>query len=104
MAKSIRIKAHRDGFRRCGIAHRNVEIDYPAERWSDDELARLQAEPMLMVEIIDDEPNNPEENALGDGSTGDGAEGDDRTASPNGEPVEQEKPKKPAKRAETTQE
>lgn len=64
----VRIKARRDGFRRCGITHRDVPVDYPVDHFSDEDLERLQAEPMLIVEMVacpDDSPsgddglNNP---------------------------------------------
>ena len=50
---TIRITAKRAGFRRSGIAHPAVATDYPDERFSAEELERLQAEPMLVVEVID---------------------------------------------------
>lgn len=49
---TIRITAKRAGFRRSGIAHPAVATDYPDERFSAEELERLQAEPMLVVEVI----------------------------------------------------
>lgn len=59
----IRIRSKKDGFRRCGIAHQSTPTDYPADRFSKKELAALKAEPMLVVEEIDDPPaeNNPED-------------------------------------------
>lgn len=51
----VRIVARRDGFRRCGIAHPAQPVEHPAGRFSAAELARLQAEPMLEVELLDDE-------------------------------------------------
>lgn len=50
---TIRITSKRAGFRRSGIAHPAVATDYPDERFSAEELERLQAEPMLVVEVID---------------------------------------------------
>lgn len=50
---TIRITSKRADFRRCGIAHPAVATDYPDERFSAEELERLQAEPMLVVEVID---------------------------------------------------
>lgn len=55
----VRIVALQDGFRRCGIAHPAQPVEYPGERFSAAELARLQAEPMLDVELLDDEPAQP---------------------------------------------
>lgn len=50
----VRITAKRDGFRRCGIAHPAQPVEHPAERFSAAELARLQGEPMLLVELLAD--------------------------------------------------
>lgn len=51
----IRITARRAGFRRCGIAHPAEPTDYPFDRFSESELKKLQAENMLIVEVLDDE-------------------------------------------------
>ena len=48
----IRISSKREGFRRCGIAHTVEPVEYPDDRWSADELRRLQGEPMLTVDVI----------------------------------------------------
>jgi hypothetical protein len=45
----IRITSKREGFRRCGVAHSATPTDWPADRWSPEQRARLQAEPMLIV-------------------------------------------------------
>ena len=47
----IIITSKRDGFRRCGVAHAARPTFWPDGRWSEAELAQLQAEPMLVVEI-----------------------------------------------------
>lgn len=49
----IRITSKLDGFRRCGIAHPKVATDHPAERFTEAELERLRADPVLSVEVID---------------------------------------------------
>lgn len=49
----IRITSKLDGFRRCGIAHPKVATDHPAERFTEAELERLRADPVLTVEVID---------------------------------------------------
>jgi hypothetical protein len=54
MPTIIRITSQRDGFRRCGIAHPATPTDHPADRFTPEELARLQAEPMLRVELIEE--------------------------------------------------
>jgi hypothetical protein len=46
----IRIKSKTAGFRRCGIAHPAQWVEYPDGKFSDEELKRLEAEPMLAVE------------------------------------------------------
>ena len=51
----IIITSDKDGFRRCGVAHSSARTEWPDDHFTDDELARLQAEPMLSVEVISDE-------------------------------------------------
>lgn len=48
----IKVKSKREDFRRCGIPHTIEEVIYPDDRFTPDEIARLQAEPMLTVERI----------------------------------------------------
>jgi len=60
----VRIRSKRDGYRRCGVAHRKAATDHPASRFSEDELARLQADPVLTVELLAGAPADP----AGDGS------------------------------------
>jgi len=50
----IRITSKRHNFRRCGMAHPKQPVDYPDDRFSEEELSILQAEPMLKVEFIDE--------------------------------------------------
>ncbi|MDW7643447.1 MAG: HI1506-related protein [Desulfuromonadales bacterium] len=50
----IRITSKYPGFRRCGIAHSKEPTDYPADRFSKKELAALKAEPMLVVEEVEE--------------------------------------------------
>ena len=49
----IRIRSRKDGFRRCGTAHAADWTEYPDDRFNAGELERLQAEPMLQVEIVE---------------------------------------------------
>ncbi len=49
----IIIRSKKAGFRRCGIAHPKEETQYPDDRFSKEELAILQAEPMLTVELAE---------------------------------------------------
>jgi hypothetical protein len=48
----IRIRAKREGFRRCDLAHPADWVEHPDGRFTDDEMARLKAEPMLEIEVI----------------------------------------------------
>lgn len=54
MAKVLRITAKRDGFRRAGIAHPAQPTDHPLDSLSDDQVEALKAEPMLVVEEIEE--------------------------------------------------
>lgn len=49
---ALRITSRREGFRRCGVAHPAHPVDHPDGRWSEEEIARLEAEPMLRVERL----------------------------------------------------
>ena len=48
----IRITAKKNGFRRCGVAHSDNPTDYPDDHFSEEELALLKAEQMLLVEVV----------------------------------------------------
>jgi hypothetical protein len=50
----IKIKALRNGFRRCGMAHPDTEVEHPDDTFTAEQLEILQAESMLLVEVIDD--------------------------------------------------
>jgi hypothetical protein len=52
---ALRITSKRDGFRRCGVAHSATPTEHPAGRFTEEEVERLKAEPMLIVEEIPDE-------------------------------------------------
>ena len=51
----IRIRAKRHNFYRCGIPHPKDWIEYPDDRFTEDELGILEAEPMLTVKKVEDE-------------------------------------------------
>jgi hypothetical protein len=55
----IRITSKKDGFRRCGIAHPATPTEYPDGHFKKAVLAELQAEPMLTVELVKEEPVVP---------------------------------------------
>lgn len=48
----IRITSSIPGFRRAGIAHPNTPTEYPVSDFSEVQLAQLQAEPRLAVELF----------------------------------------------------
>lgn len=47
----ITITAKRDGFRRCGVAHRDVPVTWPDGSFTDEQIAILRAEPSLVVHL-----------------------------------------------------
>jgi len=57
----IRITSKRAGFRRCGMPHPKEPVDYSDDRFSKKELEILEAETMLIVEIMPDEPEEETE-------------------------------------------
>jgi hypothetical protein len=48
----VRITSKKDGFMRCGIAHKNSPTDYPDKFFTKDQLQALQADPMLKVSSL----------------------------------------------------
>ncbi len=55
-AGSIRITSKRAGFRRCGVEHPNVPVDHPAGTFTEAQIETMEAEPMLIVVRLDNEP------------------------------------------------
>ncbi|WP_035250872.1 HI1506-related protein [Desulfocurvus vexinensis] len=51
---SIIITSKKDGFRRAGLPHPAQATSYPDDRFSPAELAALQAEPLLVVQVVED--------------------------------------------------
>jgi len=49
----IEITSKKAGFRRAGIAHKSETVIYPDDRFSEAELAALEAEPMLIVRRVE---------------------------------------------------
>lgn len=47
----ITITSKRDGFRRCGVAHRDVPVTWPDGSFTEDQIAILRAESALVVHI-----------------------------------------------------
>lgn len=82
----VRIRSKRPGFRRCGVAHPDEWVDHPEDRFTPEQLAQLQAEPMLQVVVTETQPTEarqPDDSASdadptpgGTGSSGANAEPD----------------------------
>lgn len=54
----IKITSKRHLFRRGGVAHPKGPVEYADDRFTKKDLAILQAEPMLTVEVLKDEPKS----------------------------------------------
>lgn len=52
----IRITAQHNGFRRCGVSHSRTPTEYPDKAFTPDQIETMKAEPMLLVEVISDDP------------------------------------------------
>ena len=50
----IRITSKTEGFRRAGISHTREPVDHQDDKFSKEEMALLQAEPMLVVQHVED--------------------------------------------------
>jgi hypothetical protein len=48
----IVITSKRNGFRRCGMAHPARAVEHPDGAFSPEQLKELQAEPMLVVQVV----------------------------------------------------
>ncbi len=59
----VRITAKQEGFRRCGIAHTVAAVEYSNDQFTPEQLAWLQAEPMLVVEIVKETKDKPGKSA-----------------------------------------
>lgn len=55
----IQIVGKKEGFRRCGLAHPKGAVDYPDGHWTEEQLAALEAEPMLVVTISEKPTTRP---------------------------------------------
>lgn len=57
MGKTLRITARPEkGFRRCGIDHPPTPVNHRFDKFSDEAIEKLKAEPNLVVQVIDQEP------------------------------------------------
>jgi len=50
----IRITSKQHNFRRCRIAHPKGTTEYPDDKFTEEQIKILQAEPKLTVEIVED--------------------------------------------------
>lgn len=50
----IMITSKRNGFRRAGVAHSETLTVYPDDRFTEAQIKELKAEPMLVVQGVDD--------------------------------------------------
>jgi len=55
----IRIASKKDHFRRCGVEHSAAPTDYPDYHFTPEELTVLEAEPMLVVQLLANPPADP---------------------------------------------
>lgn len=60
----ILIASKRDGFRRAGVEHSSTPTLYTDEHFTKEQLAALKAEPMLIVQEVEDEPEGVKEKTL----------------------------------------
>ncbi len=82
---AIKIVSKRNGFRRCGVEHLDKPVIYPDDRFTEEELEVLKAEPMLVVSEVDDDllPEDeaaaePGEGGPGEGGPGEGGPGEEK--------------------------
>ncbi|GAB7081936.1 HI1506-related protein [Megalodesulfovibrio paquesii] len=61
----IVIIAKKDGFRRCGVSHSGQPTTWPDDRFTPEELAILQAEPQLVVQVVQVVPETEAKKAKG---------------------------------------
>lgn len=55
----VRIASKQEGFRRCGVAHTSKPVIWPDETFTARQIKELQAEPMLIVDIVSDDVPEP---------------------------------------------
>ncbi len=90
MPKIVRITSTVDGFRRAGMSHPASTEEYPADWFDREELAALQAEPKLIVQVLD-LPDIPDPLEL-EGSGAPRAATPDAAKEPAGDPAGQGAP------------
>ncbi|WP_153013322.1 HI1506-related protein [Aquitalea pelogenes] len=65
----IRITARDDGFRRAGMAHSATPTEHPDETFTPEQLQELQAEPLLVVEVLPDPATTAKANSKAKGAS-----------------------------------
>lgn len=50
---TIRIKASRGVYRRCGVVHSTKAVDYPDDEFTPEQLETLKADPVLTVTVLE---------------------------------------------------
>ena len=50
----ITITSKKNGFRRCGIVHAEMQTEYANDAFTPEQMEILQAEPLLTVVVTDD--------------------------------------------------
>ncbi len=61
VSQMIRVTSKRDRFRRCGQEFTKQPLEFPDDHFSQEELIVLKKEPMLIVEVIPEDPEQPPE-------------------------------------------
>jgi hypothetical protein len=59
----ITITSKQKGFRRYGIAHDDRPVEYPDDAFTEEQLATLQAEPMLTVLVAEEKKDQKKKKA-----------------------------------------
>ncbi|MEW6378600.1 MAG: HI1506-related protein [bacterium] len=63
----LRIVSKKEGFCRCGVRHSEKPVDYPDGRFTDEQVARLKADPMLIVLEIPAQVSSQEDASAANG-------------------------------------
>jgi hypothetical protein len=61
----IIITSKKDGFRRCGVAHSARPTEHQDDAFTPEQLAELQADPMLVVELVEVKDGKPAQKSAG---------------------------------------
>jgi hypothetical protein len=58
----LKITSKKDGFRRCGVEHPATPTLHKDDAFTDEQIKILKAEPMLIVDEVEDKPKGKSEN------------------------------------------